>query len=523
MAFENRLLRLVRECWAELYPQSDTNPTAPSALELATDLLKQYQWSGGEYRPASDMVVAISEYAERLRAILPFDTSGNPTSLPLDLRLRHEDGEDERATNGINALHSAILGLEIATEGDDEDNRTAESLIMDGFDAVDSLYWIHGEPRAHPLAPFISAWLARVDAVPLAERETGIIPTPYANVRELQSVESGRLPGFDSVTRVVGETLPLPGLDRLLQPDTATALVLWDALDVNRPGADRGAAVALRLFVNLLVSLPAPPGNKLARLEGTHHLRLTLRDLVENLWPNGWKRSRDMERLRRAMFQLDRALVPFGNGGYKRVVSSGELVIPPPDYPLDGTLSFTIYLPYGSGRGPLVHRPTLNQLGVQSRLKYRAELGLAHRWDRAAHNGNYPYATRPEVRRNKDGLILDQNGRVVTERIGGREIAVKNWAHPRAVQTGRREPNPTVKYLGALMEPDILDLCYPRAHITPRTRAVYVTRAWNAIFEMAEVGLLEIVNGSNGGLYIAPPLGYGPNWSPPSPTAMSSS
>ena len=26
----------------------------------------------------------------------------------------------------------------------------------------------------------------------------------------------------------------------------------------------------------------------------------------------------------------------------------GELVIPPPDYPLDGPLSFTIYLPYGA-------------------------------------------------------------------------------------------------------------------------------------------------------------------------------
>lgn len=453
----------------------------------------------------------------RLRAILPFDGPISSSALPLDLRLRHEDGEDKRATGGIRALHSALLGIETVLSNKAGNSPATESLIVDGFDAVDSLYWIHGETGAHPLAPFISAWLARVDAVTLAERETGIIPSPYAAVRELQSVESGWLSGLDSVTNPVGETLPLPGLDRLLQPDTATALVLWNTLDVNRPGADRGAAVALRLFVNLLVSLPAPPGNKMARLEGTHHLRLSLRDLVENLWPNGWKRSRDMERLRRAIFQLDRALVPFGNGGYKRVVSSGELVIPPPDYPLDGPLSFTIYLPYGSGRGPLAHRPTLNQLGVQSRLKYRAELGLAHRWDRAAHNGNYPYATRPEVRRNGDGLIIDQNGQVVTERLGGREVGVKNWAHPRATQTREREQNPAIKYLGALVEQDILDLCYPRAHITLRTRAVYLKRAWNAI---AEAGLLEIVGTQNGGVYLAPPMGYGPNWSPPSPAPL---
>ena len=34
--------------------------------------------------------------------------------------------------------------------------------------------------------------------------------------------------------------------------------------------------------------------------------------------------------------------------------------------------------------------------------------------------------------------------------------------------------------------------------------------------EMVDAGLLEIVDGSNGGVYIAPPMGYGPNWSPPS-------
>ena len=62
MAFENRIPRLVRECWATLYPQFDTEPTAPTAHELAADILKQYQWSSGEYRPASDMVAAMSEY-----------------------------------------------------------------------------------------------------------------------------------------------------------------------------------------------------------------------------------------------------------------------------------------------------------------------------------------------------------------------------------------------------------------------------------------------------------------------------
>ena len=190
----------------------------------------------------------------RLRAILPFDGPISSSALPLDLRLRHEDGEDKRATGGIRALHSALLGIETVLSNKAGNSPATESLIVDGFDAVDSLYWIHGETGAHPLAPFISAWLARVDAVTLAERETGIIPSPYAAVRELQSVESGWLSGLDSVTNPVGETLPLPGLDRLLQPDTATALVLWNTLDVNRPGADRGAAVALRLFVNLLVS-----------------------------------------------------------------------------------------------------------------------------------------------------------------------------------------------------------------------------------------------------------------------------
>ena len=155
MAFEDRLPRLVRECWTLLYPGSDVVPVAPTAYELAADLLKQYQWSAGEYHPPSDMVAAMSEYSVRLRAILPIDTPADPGNLPR-LRPRQEGGEDARASRGINALHSAIVGIEVTDNEDAENIQTSESLIVDGFDAVDSLYWIHGEPGAHPLAPFIS-------------------------------------------------------------------------------------------------------------------------------------------------------------------------------------------------------------------------------------------------------------------------------------------------------------------------------------------------------------------------------
>ena len=119
MPFEDRLPRLVRECWALLYPESDVVPVAPTAYELASDLLKQYQWSAGEYRPPSDMVAAMSEYSVRLRAILPIDTPADPGNLPR-LRPRQEGGEDARASKGINALHSAIVGIEVTDNEDTE-------------------------------------------------------------------------------------------------------------------------------------------------------------------------------------------------------------------------------------------------------------------------------------------------------------------------------------------------------------------------------------------------------------------
>ena len=103
-------------------------------------------------------------------------------------------------------------------------------------------------------------------------------------------------------------------------------------------------------------------------------VRMTLHDLVKHLWPKGWRRNKCMPRLRAAMFGWDHAGVP-DRGGLRRVIGTvGEWIALPDDYPLDGELFFQVYLPPGAQQGALVHRETLDHLGANSGLMYRAAL-----------------------------------------------------------------------------------------------------------------------------------------------------
>ena len=86
--------------------------------------------------------------------------------------------------------------------------------------------------------------------------------------------------------------------------------------------------------------------------------------------------------------------------------------------------------------------------GVVSDPAFDLELGLAYLWDEAKRrNGGYRvYATRPEVKRNKQGQIVDTANQVIVE--GGKPVT--RWNHRRAVPTGRMERNPAADRLRVL-------------------------------------------------------------------------
>ena len=243
---------------------------------------------------------------------------------------------------------------------------------------------------------------------------------------------------------------------------------------------------------------------------------MLLRAIFGHLWPRGVPRGkhrlRAMQRLRAAMLGWNYAGIP-DRGGLRRVIGTvGEWIALPDDYPLDDEVIFQVYLPPGATRGALIHRETMDYLGVSSGLMYRAMLTLAHQWWRATHTkgkGNdgvtrgtiWPYATRQVRLKDEAGNPIIRKGRTVP-----------------GDPNGEREPNPMIKYLPTYTDERILRLCYSPAQIdgAKRTRHLhtYQARAWAAVNEMEKVGLMEM--GYHGvGLKLCPPLGWGVNFQMP--------
>ena len=218
----------------------------------------------------------------------------------------------------------------------------------------------------------------------------------------------GYLPGMEPEPSALVPSLPL---------------VLYDGSGGSSLARGQGAPLALRLFVEVVLAVPLEHRDWRTRLE------IPLPDLIRFLWPNGWHSlKRDGSRLAHALHQIDHARIPW-DGGYWRPVSLTNL----PRSPTDSVV-FDVELPAGSGRGPLVFRPVLRQLGVQSAPEYRAYLGLAALRNRYLTTaGKLAAPTVPEVRRDASGALLDAHGRVV---VGKGGIPVKHWNDKRAVRTG---------------------------------------------------------------------------------------
>ena len=112
---------------------------------------------------------------------------------------------------------------------------------------------------------------------------------------------------------------------------------------------------------------------------------------------------------------------------------------------LDERVAIRTVLPEGSEVGPQIDRQTLRVLGKQSAPAWRLYIALCFAWDRIARNGKVPHMTRPEHRRDDAGYLLDASGKII-EGPGG--APVKNAAKTRrAVETGKREPNPYAERL----------------------------------------------------------------------------
>ena len=236
------------------------------------------------------------------------------------------------------------------------------------------------ETLPHPLAPLILAWQKRVE---IDRRETGILPSGAARVRtEVRALRPGGHPiDIDALGAVSDSGMGyLPGLapseTALIEP--AIPLVLWDRMDSPRANGGRGAPLALRLWIETLLSVPLAERRRHAPIR----MEIPLRELVSWLWPNGWNRGRNWPQLAESLTAIHSARIPWEGGAWSAVsvanIPSG----------LDYAVVLDVSLPPGSERGPMIRRDVLRRWGLDSAPSYRAYLGLALLWDRYGTSRN---------------------------------------------------------------------------------------------------------------------------------------
>ena len=307
----------------------------PTAQDLA-------QWLNGDDCPAD----AIDAVCERLSPLLGYEIQP-----PLDLR----DG--------------VIMAGETAVSIGD---------LWDVYrSAVDT-----GEDVLWPLAPLVNAWQQRPRPVEPNRRATDrVIPARLAMANTATNPRLLFSPAAHTEYGPDGKQLVMPGFSNADTPSPALPLALYDlgAGPTISPG--RGAPLALRMFVESVLSVPMQERERGQPVA----MSVSLREFLKWLYPSRTPSPAEYwPRLMAAIEALDSwdARVPLYDPQTKRselrrVVSVGG--IPRGPGALDESVRIIVDLPPGSGNGPQVS-DNLRLWGVKSAPAYRLLINLAYQW-----------------------------------------------------------------------------------------------------------------------------------------------
>lgn len=389
-----------------------------------------------------------------------------------------------------------------------------ESVTRTDIEAIHSA-WKKVPGAKHPLAPLVQAWQKRPRKVlPDTDRETGIMPQALrirSDIRETEElIDWPEGPGIGNATENSGW---LPGLEpppsRIVP---ALPLVIFDATGRLSTSRGRGASIALRLAIELLMAVPRGDRERAVEIE------FSLSQLVSWLWP-GKRRPKPNEfwpRIKAARYELHNAAIPISDTEFW-VPFVSRLFPKVPDR--KACFIFELRLPPGSDIGPRVHRPTLRLYGLQSAPKYRAWLGLSYLWHKhlrynlPARGGGtrtrIHAPTLPTVKRDKrTGGILDVHGRPVTYK-GGKPV--KSPLHPAAVPilspSGKPEikRNPAMDRLPELGPDELIELTMPHPeNLRGAKRRVAAQRSRRTLEAMERSGDI-VLEKLHGGWRILPP------------------
>ena len=338
----------------------------------------------------------------------------------------------------------------------------------------------HGpDAREFCLAPLIWAWLNQ--CVSPEHRSDQILPEPVRHARATQAaLPMATGDDMPRLGRQEGLQASLPGME----PPTRTVVPALPLPVAMEHTAGPGGHIASRLWFGFQMALPMD-----RRTGSDIRLRFTLRDIRNWLWPNGWRRGVHLPMLQRGLRDLYQLGIVYDRAEWLLV---RPVTLPTGDTRLDDVLLVDVTALPGSDHGPLVDTVRLWRLGVQSAVAWRAWIRLAYLWDDAKRrNGGFRiYASRPEVRRGQDGVILDARGQPVLAKGG---LPVKNWADARAVPTGGLERHSQADRVPVLDTDALAHLGFNDANVsagTLRERASE-TRRWLREMEQQKAVVLE--------------------------------
>ena len=252
-----------------------------------------------------------------------------------------------------------------------------------------------------------------------------------------------------------------------------TPAVMLALLDANPDGPQHGSRVPIRdrLFVEAMMA--AVPTQR----TGSRLVDVPMREIVHTWlrWTYYRPSNPDTGKaLSRALKGLNHIYVPLNNhGGWWKPIHVAECE----GLRLNDRVQIEIHLPFDSDRGARVDRHAMRVAGKISLVAWRLYLSLCYEWNRIAWRGKVPHLTRPEVRRDESGYVLGANGKILIDRRGNPQTSRHD---KRAIETGKREPNPKGLRLHRLYRSpaDLVGLIWPLgAPAMECNRSLYERRA----------------------------------------------
>ena len=380
-----------------------------------------------------------------------------PTVAELTQWLGSADCPDDAVTATSDRL-AALLGYTVVPPLELHDGMIVAEDVAISIGAVWDEYCgavDAGHDVRWPLAPLVNAWQQRPRPVEPNRRLTDrVIPARLAMADTSNNPRLLFSPAAHAEYGPDGKQLVMPGFANVDTPSPALPLALYDlgAGPTISPG--RGAPLALRMFVESVLSVPMQERERGQPVA----MSVSLREFLKWLYPTRTPSPAEYwPRLIAAVEALDswNARVPLYDPQTKRnelrrVVSVGG--IPRGPGALDESVRIIVDLPPGSGNGPQVS-DNLRLWGVKSAPAYRLLINLAYQWHK-------PGVTKIPLGKGK----------------------ARHW-----VQVNDPDRYPYIK------DDDLVALAFPSS--TVQNRRVLLQRTRSVVTQLSESGELRIMNG----------------------------